>query len=60
MKKTLLTPTHHTWPHHCARYLETTPERPSEHEGETDSALGHMNTVHSEAELYAMIGQEDG
>ncbi|CAK9064676.1 unnamed protein product [Durusdinium trenchii] len=41
------------------RYLETTPERPSEHEGETDSALGHMNTVHSEAELYAMIGQED-
>lgn len=30
-----------------------------EHEGDSDSVLGHINTVHSEAELYAMIGDED-
>ncbi len=30
-----------------------------EHEGDSDSILGHINTVHSEAELYAVIGDED-
>jgi len=42
------------------KYLETPPQPPSdEHEGDSDSVLGHINMVHSEAELYAMIGDED-
>lgn len=30
-----------------------------EHEGDSDSLMGHINEVHSEAELYAMIGDQD-
>lgn len=42
------------------KYLETPPEPPlAEHEGDSDSILGHINEVHSEAELLAMIGGQD-
>ena len=41
------------------RYLETTCQPPGAEGLAPDGLLGHINTVHSEAELYGMIGQED-
>ncbi|CAJ1446112.1 unnamed protein product, partial [Effrenium voratum] len=41
------------------RYLETTPERPSSHDSVAEGILEHVTTVHSESELYSLVGKDD-